>query len=160
MSRRAQNNKRVQVTNDFDDGICFDHEENTVENTNVFRYLSCPCCQNKRLQDVVTAGSRLKQCPHCQGIWFNLNELERVLGDGLKLTWRKDNKASTTGTNHKPLCPICQTRLVRTKSLEISDLIVWACQVCQGRWVDGDEITKLQKRGLLSSIKEFVMRLF
>lgn len=160
MDRRTQNTKRLQVDNDGNEPVYFDHEEDITENTNAFRYLSCPSCQNKRLQEIVTSGSRLKQCPHCQGVWFNLNELEKVLGHGFKLTWHKDTTLPEIDTAHKPSCPICQTQLVRIKSLEISNLVVWACQICQGRWVEGKEIANLQKRGLLSSIKEFVMRLF
>ena len=168
MNRRAQNGKRqqqdiskpVSVDDDIDETFHFEADETLAETTNAFRYLTCPRCQNKRLQEVITSGSRLKECPHCRGMWFNLNELEKALGHGLKLTWHKDATPPEIDTVRKPLCPICQTRLVQIKSLEIPDLKVWACTVCQGRWADGVEITKLQKRGLLSSIKEFVMRLF
>jgi Zn-finger nucleic acid-binding protein len=135
-------------------------EESVMDTTNVFQYLNCPRCQNKRLQDVVTSKTKLKQCPHCQGMWFNLNELEHALGRKVKFTWSKTPEAHHHNHMHKPSCPICQTHLVQIKSLEIPDLVVWACMVCQGRWVDGAEIIKLQKRGLLSALKEFVMRLF
>ena len=164
MSRHMQNMKRASkpysVVDESEEEIYTEPDDNVSETTGVFHYLSCPRCQNKRLQEIITPGARLKQCPHCQGAWFNLNELEHALGQRLKFTWSKNEAHAEIDTNHKPLCPICQTRLVQIKSLEIPELVVWACLVCQGRWVDRNEIVKLQKRGLFSAVKEFVMRLF
>lgn len=122
-------------------------------------YLACPRC-NEQLTEVVSSDSRGKQCPHCGGIWFHLNELEKALGNDVRFVVPADAAVEIGAASTKSACPVCQAEMVRIKALNVSDVEVWACVICQGRWLNGTEVAKLQNRGFFIQIKNFVMRLF
>lgn len=124
-------------------------------------YLACPRCLDQKLEEMVTKESRFLQCAHCGGIWFGLNELEKALGKNVKFALPTGAlPAEYVPRASKPLCPTCQANMVHIKALDIPDLGVEACLICQGRWLDGQEVSRLQNRGLLKQLKNFVMRLF
>jgi Zn-finger nucleic acid-binding protein len=128
---------------------------------NIGSYLTCPRCLEEQLKEMVTPEVHYFQCSHCGGIWFGLNELEKALGKNAKFTMPSGVDATEyLPRAAKPACPVCQTALVRIKALDVPDLEVDACLVCQGRWVDGREISRHQKQGLFTHLKDFVMRLF
>lgn len=133
--------------------------------------MTCPRCQSSKMEKVIvrhggsaegmTQESKYKQCTECGGIWFELNELERALGKkiqfGVPVAAKSNNNVSHA---YKPFCPLCRTQLIHIKSLDVPELGVEACLICQGRWVDGAEIKKLQEHGFFKQVKSFVMRLF
>ncbi|MDI6788554.1 MAG: zf-TFIIB domain-containing protein, partial [Planctomycetota bacterium] len=41
----------------------------------------CPRCNNEKLHQIITKTSRYRQCENCGGIWFNINELEKAVGE-------------------------------------------------------------------------------
>jgi uncharacterized protein len=140
----------------------FEHAEHAGEAENEeTNHMSCPRCKDKKLEKVVAKDARFKQCHHCGGSWFNLNELEKAIGKKIKFMLPSGTKASEAFSySNKPICPTCHAPLIHIKSFDFAEIGIEACIICQGRWVDGTEIEKLQNRGLLTQVKNFVMRLF
>ncbi|MEK7450046.1 MAG: zf-TFIIB domain-containing protein [Planctomycetota bacterium] len=149
----------------------FAHRPEPAEGLKKFLSVECPRCEGHKLEEETAGESRFKQCPHCGGAWFNINELERALGRGIKFslpacdisleTLAGSPRLSESGAGSpKPVCPLCHTGLIQIKAMDTSGLTVHACLICQGRWVDGSEIVRQQQKGLFAHIRELVMRLF
>jgi uncharacterized protein len=121
-------------------------------------YCACPHCQDQKLYETVAKNTRYRQCEKCGGIWFNINELEKAVGD--KIRFSLPQTASPAAATNQARCPSCFTPMSAIKSLELPDVNVSACMICQGRWMEGSEVAKLQARGIFSHVKSFIMRLF
>jgi uncharacterized protein len=121
-------------------------------------YFNCPHCQDQKLYETVTKNTRYRQCEKCGGIWFNINELEKAVGD--KIRFNMPQTANPQETTAPAKCPACFTNMSTIRGLELPDIKVSACMICQGRWIDGSEVAKLQARGIFSQVKSFIMRLF
>lgn len=123
--------------------------------------LSCPRCMDHQLEEVSNKEAFYKQCSFCKGIWFNINELTKALGNNVKFTAPEEKSPKGLKTSSlRPFCPICDVHLIHLNALEMPEITVEACVICQGRWVDGHEIAQFQNRGLFTQIKNFVMSLF
>lgn len=98
------------------------------------------------------AGFEVDQCTACNGVWFDLNELDRYLDGKLVILNSapvKDRRAlDKRGGN----CPRCEKPLAQTPAPKKADFIVDACAACNGVWLDSDEIEKLEVKNL--SFKE------
>jgi len=124
-------------------------------------YMNCPRCDSRKLENRVIRDTKFKQCPDCGGIWFELNELERAFGDNIRFGIPDKAKSKNyVSQAFKAACPVCQAQLVHIKAIDMPELSVEACLICQGRWVDGAEVKKFQQRGFLTKIKNFVLSLF
>lgn len=121
----------------------------------------CPRCMTHQLAEATAKEIYYKQCPHCGGMWFNINELEKALGNKVKFAMPEGTVPEKFSTHSlKPTCPTCNVHLIHINALETPELAVEACVICQGRWVDGSEIAQFQNRGLFAQIKNFVISLF
>ena len=121
-------------------------------------YFNCPHCQDQKLYETVAKNTRYRQCEKCGGIWFNINEMEKAVGDKIKFTLPQAANPQETTTPAK--CPACFTNMSAIRGLELPDIKLSACMICQGRWIEGSEVAKLQARGIFSQVKSFIMRLF
>ncbi|MCK4908351.1 MAG: ATP-dependent sacrificial sulfur transferase LarE [Planctomycetes bacterium] len=130
------------------------------EEVKKFLSLDCPTCRDHKLEEMNVAESKYKQCPHCGGAWFSINELEKAIGRGVKFSLPDNTTVENLPRTATPVCPVCQTDLIQIKAVGQADLVVSACLICQGRWMDGPEIARQQKKGFFSQIREMVMRLF
>ncbi|MFH1227681.1 MAG: ATP-dependent sacrificial sulfur transferase LarE [Planctomycetota bacterium] len=126
----------------------------------------CPVCYEQSLDRKNDKNIRYEQCPQCGSIWFGVNELSKALDSKVNfslpanLTSLADREPVGTPGKTRLLCSCCATNLIKIKSLESPHIEVYACTVCQGRWVDAKEITRLQQSGLFNKIKNFLMSLF
>ena len=123
-------------------------------------HTDCPRCEQKRLDRATAKNTKYKQCGNCGGAWFSLSEMNKAFGGNIKFTMPENAKAFEGMLTEKPMCPTCKAKLVSIKSIDLPGAEVKACLICQGRWIDGKEIEKLQNKGFLTQIKHFVMRLF
>jgi len=121
-------------------------------------YFNCPHCQDQKLYETVTKNTRYRQCEKCGGIWFNINEMEKAVGD--KIRFNMPDAANPQETTTPAKCPSCFTNMSSIRGLELPDIKVSACMICQGRWIEGSEVAELQARGIFSQVKSFIMRLF
>ena len=136
--------------------------QNEVTNDNeidlAVSYFNCPHCQDQKLYETVTKNTRYRQCEKCGGIWFNINEMEKAVGD--KIRFNMPDAANPQETTTPAKCPSCFTNMSSIRGLELPDIKVSACMICQGRWIEGSEVAELQARGIFSQVKSFIMRLF
>lgn len=119
----------------------------------------CPLCYEQHLDKKASKETRYEQCAQCGGIWFGINELEKALDSKVDFELPVNRPSGVPGKTTL-LCPACATNLIKIKSMASPHIEVFACTVCQGRWVDGNEVTRLQERGLLKKVRNFIMGLF
>jgi uncharacterized protein len=91
-------------------------------------------------------GVEVDQCPDCRGIWFDDQELARLLVAGsanLKLiAGGRPNPADDARAGR---CPRDGRTLVRMRSARAPRLIVEVCAQCHGLWLDGGELAQILK---------------
>lgn len=98
--------------------------------------MHCPKCKaytaTEMLFDV-----EVDVCPTCQGIWFDRNELSRIVGtkQDLQLTG-----ARMKDTSYK--CPRCQNPLLEVPYTWDKTLLVDVCASCEGIFLDHGELEK------------------
>lgn len=100
--------------------------------------MTCPRCQ-RALEEIEGEGSRFGHCQQCGGVWFDFDDLDRVLESAQELA--KERPAASgklSPPERTPLrCPRCEGGLVRVSQDEYA---YSACIVCYGRWVDGGDL--------------------
>lgn len=92
-------------------------------------------------------GVVLDICPSCAGIWFDSDELKRLLHTGPPALTELEEKAlpridtrATGDSTH--VCPDCHTRLQENHYAYSSPVILHSCDKCGGFWIaDGDLVT-------------------
>jgi Zn-finger nucleic acid-binding protein len=93
-------------------------------------------------EDVKLLGPKvfIDVCPKCQGIWFDNEELEKVLG-----TRKLDSlltKRTGTESRSKLKCPRCGVLM----DLEYAeDVEIDVCPSCHGVWLDYGELERLKE---------------
>jgi len=99
------------------------------------------------LQDAEqTSEIELDQCLSCNGVWFDVKELDQYLAE--KLLILNSPKVS----NHKKLdkkegtCPRCDQKMVKKPAPKKAGFMVDICEKCQGIWLDSSELDRLEKR--------------
>jgi Zn-finger nucleic acid-binding protein len=113
----------------------------------------CPACQipmtslNVGLREVFL----IEQCPRCQGLFFDLNELQTLLDDGVARVHEVDHQLLTALSNqsvktetkisYKP-CPDCQELMNRVNFGPRSGVVVDRCRN-HGVWLDAGELRRL-----------------
>lgn len=149
--------------------------------------LLCPRC-GQALEAARSDEIALDRCAKCAGLWFDVNELDRVMARGRR-AWEAivphaeppaapppvsppaDAAAATPAPaaappgpapSPKTLCPRCEVPMIRIKTLEEPRLDVHACTLCYGRWVDSAEFGKLhaERPGLLGSLLHLLEKWF
>ena len=110
--------------------------------------LKCPCCTYRRLTPVRSAGVEIDACTYCGGLWFDHNELDKIVHTddpdyprdgpiietlGQKVTSIKDKE-----------CPRCQSALITHDFEKSSELKIDICESCHGIWLDKGELEHAQ----------------
>ncbi|MFH1231862.1 MAG: ATP-dependent sacrificial sulfur transferase LarE [Planctomycetota bacterium] len=157
----SRNNKLSHPTSRKKDINTNTGDINFPDNNLDTKYYLCPHCQNQKLKETVTEKNKYHQCNQCGGVWFEINELEKAVENKIEFYLPETIKTSETIEKIKQTkCPSCSTNMSIIKSLEIPDVKISACMICQGRWISGQQIAQFQKRGLLKQVGIFIMRLF
>ncbi len=114
--------------------------------------MECPRC-GFRLREIPLDDLRLDECAHCGGVWFDFTELERLLvmdrGTLDDLAGGRMSVRGMSANQEKLYCPQCEFRLVRVRSGVDPDLTLHGCLSCYGRWVDGEEMSRIKRKSLL-----------
>jgi PAS domain S-box-containing protein len=107
------------------------------------KILQCPRCWvmlNKEEVKLLGPKVIIDVCPKCQGIWFDNEELEKVLG-----TRKLDSlltKRTGTESRSKLKCPRCGVLM----DLEYAeDVEIDVCPSCHGVWLDYGELERLKE---------------
>lgn len=108
--------------------------------------MKCPRCQTE-LQTRPTDGVEIDECPSCQGIWFDNDELRRVKDEtdndlnwmDFEL-WKHEDRFRIAA---KPIdCPKCEVAMVAIDYDETGVEIDF-CTKCRGVWLDAGEFEKI-----------------
>lgn len=98
--------------------------------------MHCPKCKaytaTETLLDV-----EVDVCPTCQGIWFDRNELSRIVGTTKDIAL---TGASMKQTNYR--CPRCHQMLMEVPYTWDKTMLVDMCPGCEGIYLDAGELEK------------------
>lgn len=112
--------------------------------------MNCPRC-HRELKPVVLGNVQVDTCDSCEGIWFDGDELVKVvdgMGEDLKnslvsKSWEGENTEIIEKLGENDLsCPRCGQKLRKIKYCYSSEVIVDSCEKC-GIWLDDTEIRKV-----------------
>lgn len=106
----------------------------------------CPICKNNLLSSVFY-NIDIDYCPVCLGLWFDKDELRMAKDEksrDLKWfdvdLWKDENKFKAS--SGKRLCPCCRMPLYEVYYGD-SGVIIDACKLCHGIWLDRVEFKKI-----------------
>jgi Zn-finger nucleic acid-binding protein len=106
--------------------------------------LECPRCwveMKKEEVDVLGPNVIIDVCPKCQGVWFDNNELKKILGDRKLANYL--TKHIGTQSESKLVCPRCGGLM----DLEYAeDVEIDVCLNCNGAWLDIGELERLKDK--------------
>jgi Zn-finger nucleic acid-binding protein len=112
--------------------------------------MNCPRCHSEVAERAMGTG-RAATCGSCGGAWIPFGCIEMVMPRLAELAPGGAVEPPPAGdAGDKLKCPECGGDLVTVKSGEVRGLAIRTCLVCFGRWVDGGELGKLKRRGLLA----------
>lgn len=131
----------------------------------IHTYMQCPKC-GESLSGFFSKDLKLARCSNCHGIWFDKNELKKVIDERDKnLGWMHvdlwTKKEKFNASCGKKICPECKIGMAVLK-YDDSEVELDVCAECGGVWLDSGELTKiidflekaLLKKDIPSYIKE------
>ena len=99
----------------------------------------CPKCRD-HLQEVTYFGLELDKCKKCQGLWFDVNELDQMKAQLDETTrwididlWKFANRANFNASEYD--CPKCET-VMSELAFDNSHVTLEFCINCGGVWLD------------------------
>lgn len=115
--------------------------------------MNCPNCQGE-LTAVTYEGIQVETCPGCEGEWLDADELGKIV----RIREAKFNEAEcralaaatpVKGVKLKDVdrdltCPKCGGTTDPVHYGGDSGIIIDRCTVCNGLWLDGSELEKIQ----------------
>lgn len=115
--------------------------------------MKCPSCSHK-LRRVRAKSQVLDICPHCQGIWFDADELfdfarelaesDTVRPETPRLFQPRDVHAPDTAEEAR-LCPHCNRVMQRYNYCCDSNVFLDRCTQCHGIWTDKGELLRIAR---------------
>lgn len=108
--------------------------------------MKCPKCLAE-LKEFYSHDLKLARCFSCNGIWFDKNELKKLIDERDKdLAWMHfdlwSKKEKFGADRGKKLCPKCKKAMAVLK-YNNSEVEVDICADCGGVWLDSGEFTKI-----------------
>lgn len=104
--------------------------------------MKCPKCEDAALQSTVVRGIELDRCESCRGVWFDEDELSKLIED--QSASGRELKGKETGLDRKPgKCPHDAAPLIRVYSKRNRAIVMDHCSSCKGVWLDGGEFQRL-----------------
>ncbi|EDN71496.1 Rhomboid-like protein [Beggiatoa sp. PS] len=105
--------------------------------------LNCPHCHHHLLEPVRHDNVELDACVHCGGLWFDRNELDKVVrtydpdypheGPIVENLGQKREKTQKQ-------CPHCQEVLTTHQIKQGRELKIDVCHLCHGVWLEKGEL--------------------
>jgi len=88
---------------------------------------------------------RVDQCPACNGVWFEGNELEKYLEYNLSIlnTPMIDPDQFMELDETVGNCPRCDIKMEKEPAKSNPDITIDKCRQCGGVWLDTSEIDQL-----------------
>ena len=109
----------------------------------------CPRCQTD-MEAVILGGSKVRECPQCEGIWTDAETLRQICTDQEKQaavlgmpTQLPANEGVEIERQIRYLrCPVCGDMMNRLNFANFSGVIVDVCRL-HGTWFDRDELRRI-----------------
>jgi len=109
---------------------------------------NCPRCR-MNTQAIVIGQADLRECPRCEGIWADVESLQRICSDreqqaallGVAATLPTPTDLPLEKVHYLP-CPVCQQLMHRVNFARCSAVIVDVCKP-HGTWFDKDELRRI-----------------
>lgn len=117
--------------------------------------MKCPR-DGTALDRVNVLGTELDKCHHCDGLWLDHGEMDRLAAakvsdveDRLERQYG-DPKVEPGEVSDYMRCPRCEGRLQRAQYTYIKPVKIDRCESCLGVWVDDGELDAIvsEKSGL------------
>jgi len=106
--------------------------------------MKCPKCTEETLAIASVQGIDVDRCTNCRGIWFDEQELPRLLQvTPQDLTPLRGGSVQEDLNTKRGSCPRDATPLLRVYSAQNPSVVVDACTQCRGIWLDGGEFDRL-----------------
>ena len=110
--------------------------------------MNCPKCTTATLSVASVQGIDVDRCRVCGGIWFDEQELPRLLHVTPQELTPLRGGSTQDDLNHKHgSCPRDGTPLLRIYSAQNSSVVLDHCTQCRGIWLDGGEFERLLSQG-------------
>ena len=106
--------------------------------------LQCPRCwvaMEKEEVEVRGPNVIIDVCPKCHGVWFDNNELKKILGDRKLANFL--TKHIGTQSKSKLVCPRCGWLMDLEYAEEVE---IDVCLNCNGAWLDLGELESLKEK--------------
>lgn len=108
--------------------------------------MKCPKC-SAELKEFFSQDLNLARCFNCHGIWFDKNELKKVIDErDMDLAWMHfdlwSDKGKFSAAPGKKICPKCK-KTMAVLSYDNSRVEMDVCADCNGVWLDSGEFTKI-----------------
>jgi len=106
-------------------------------------FLDCPQCRHHLLEPIHYEGIEIDACMHCGGLWFDHNELDKVVRSYDPDYPRERPIIKTLGQGvggTLKRCPHCKDSLKTYQFEQGSDLKIDICQSCDGIWLEQGEL--------------------
>lgn len=122
--------------------------------------MNCPRCHTE-LKQIMLGNIQVDTCDSCEGIWFDGDELTKVLdglGEALKdslagKSWEGEGRERIEKLGVSDLvCPKCGRGLQKIRYCYSSEILVDSCESC-GLWLDDSELRKVYEYLKTSEIK-------
>jgi len=93
-----------------------------------------------------TSDIELDQCLVCNGVWFDVKELDQYLAEKQVIL---DSPKTSDYTEHEKKegkCPRCEQVLEKKPAPKGAGFFIDVCSKCEGIWLDSSEIDKLEMK--------------
>jgi len=93
-----------------------------------------------------TSEIEVDQCLSCNGIWFDVKELDQYLAEKLLILHSNQVKEYKELNKKNGNCPKCESPLNKKPAPKNAGFKVDVCESCEGVWLDSGEIDRLEKK--------------
>jgi Zn-finger nucleic acid-binding protein len=112
------------------------------------------------MTELDVSGVAVDRCPRCHGVWFDRDELRRVVAlvqRGMTDVLPPSGSSSLAAKRDAILgtCPRCEVPLERRESLAVQNMHYDGCRACEGAWLDGDELARITESDAAMAVTSF-----
>ena len=109
--------------------------------------LNCPQCHHHLLKPIRSENVELDACVHCEGLWFDRNDLDKVVHNYDPNYPREgpiiESLGQKVGESQKH-CPHCKNSLETYRFEKDSELKIDICHSCHGIWLDKEKLDQVK----------------
>lgn len=118
--------------------------------------MNCPSCKHPMLV-LEFEGVETDFCPNCEGIWLDSGELELFLEDSKDKDELLNSFTAAKKSREKNIrCPICNSKMGKTKVSVDKDIVLDECKNGHGLWFDKGEILEVIKEGSVNKNNKII----